>query len=65
MIIISKHYAFNMDHVIHWTSSNHGTGTTLTFIDDKSVYITCDFDVFNDQYNRAVRDELKVYWLEY
>ena len=65
MIIISKHYSIDMSYIKYWRSSNGGKGTTLTFKDDKSVYITCEFDVFNDQYRTAKIDNLKVYWLEY
>ena len=65
MIVISKDYAFNMDYVIHWTTSHGGKGTTLTFADAKTVFITCDFDVFNDQYRMAQDDGLKIFWLEY
>ena len=65
MIIISKHMAFNMDYVIHWQASQGGKGTTLTFRDDKSIYITCSFDVFNTQYRMAKDDGLNVFWLDY
>ena len=54
-----------MDYVIHWQASSGGKGTTLTFTDDKTVFITCDFDVFNAQYRMAQDDGFKVFWLEY
>jgi len=68
MIVISKHMAINMDYVIHWTAgrtAGNNQGTTLTFRDNKSVYLTVSFDVFNTQYRMAKDDGLNVFWLEY
>ena len=60
--------AINMDYVIHWTAgrtAGNNQGTTLTFRDNKSIYLTVSFDVFNTQYRMAKDDGLNVFWLEY